>query len=104
MANVSLWLVTLSAGDAPGYVRTLVEEGTIACGNIVGPVRSIYRWQGDTCDEEEVLLVMESGPDTTRVQERLAEIHPYEVPKIIGLSPTAVTQAYAAWVEAETKR
>jgi periplasmic divalent cation tolerance protein len=89
--------------DAAALVRTLVEEHLVACGNIVSGVRSIYRWQGAVCDEQEALLLMETT--ATRLDaamDRLRALHPYEVPKILALHPCDVDAAYLQWVRGET--
>jgi hypothetical protein len=38
--------------------NALVEDGLAACVNIVPGVRSVYRWQGRLCDDEELLGLM----------------------------------------------
>lgn len=96
-------LCTIGAGDGPGFVRGLVEDRLIACGNIVASVRSVYRWQGAVHDDPEDLIVMETRSDDidatiAAIQER----HPYDVPKILAIAPDAVLPAYASWVMAQT--
>ena len=79
--------------------RDLVESGLAACVSRVGPVQSIYRWQGALQDEPEVLLVIKTV--TTRYSElemRLKSLHPYEVPEIIALPVTRGSAAYLAWL------
>src|SRR6185295_16280892 len=52
-------LVTAGSEDEGArIVRTLVEERLVACGNLVGPIRSIYRWEGTVEDTAEWLLVL----------------------------------------------
>ena len=65
----------------------------------VGPVHSIYRWQGAIQDEPEVLLVIKTL--TTRYSElemRLKSLHPYEVPEIIALPVTCGASDYLGWL------
>ena len=79
--------------------RDLVESGLAACVSRVGPVHSIYRWQGAIQDEPEVLLVIKTV--TTRYSElemRLKSLHPYEVPEIIALPVTRGSAEYLAWL------
>jgi periplasmic divalent cation tolerance protein len=81
--------------------RDLVESGLAACVSRVGPVHSIYRWQGAIQDEPEVLLVIKTV--TTRYSElemRLKSLHPYEVPEIIALPVTRGSADYLAWLGA----
>jgi periplasmic divalent cation tolerance protein len=103
VAEIRVVFSTAPADIAAGLVRTLVEEGLVACGNIVPGVRSIYAWKGEVCDEAEVVLLLETSAariDTAIA--RLRALHPYEVPKIVVIDPVAVDDAYAAWVLATT--
>ena len=79
--------------------RDLVESGLAACVSRVGPVHSIYRWQGAIQDEPEVLLVIKTV--STRYSElemRLKSLHPYEVPEIIALPVVAGSADYLSWL------
>jgi periplasmic divalent cation tolerance protein len=81
--------------------RDLVEAGLAACVSRVGPIHSIYRWQGAIQDEPEVLLVIKTV--TTRYPElemRLKSLHPYEVPEIITLPVAQGSAEYLAWLGA----
>lgn len=84
---------------ASAIVRTLLQEGLIACGSLIPGVKSIYRWKGALEESAEVQAVLKTSPETaSRCMARLAELHPYEVPEIIELEPKAVSGPYAAWV------
>ena len=41
--------------------RTLVDERLAACVNVVGPIRSIYRWQGAVEEADEHLRAAEGA-------------------------------------------
>ncbi|MBL8943360.1 MAG: divalent-cation tolerance protein CutA [Myxococcales bacterium] len=96
-------LVTAPAEAAPALVRALVERRLVACGNIVPGVRSIYVWNGEVCDEQEVVILLETA--AVRVDAAMQAIratHPYACPKIVAFDPAAVDRDYAAWVVAAT--
>lgn len=96
-------IVTCPPGAGEALVRTLLAERLVACGNIVPGVRSLYRWKGETCDEPEEVLFMETAADRLdAMMRRLAELHPYEVPKILAIDPREAWPAYARWVAEET--
>ncbi len=83
--------------------RMLLDRRLIACANIV-PVRSLYRWKGETCDEEEHLLVMKTvRSKTDAVITAIKERHSYDVPEIIALPVTAGYLPYLDWVRGETR-
>nr|HEX4318905.1 divalent-cation tolerance protein CutA [Kofleriaceae bacterium] len=88
-----------SESVAAEVARALVEERLCACVNVVGGVRSIYRWQGAVDDAAEVLAVIK----TTRARldaliARLAALHPYEVPEAIALPVAGGHAPYLAWL------
>lgn len=95
-------VVLMTAPDeekAAAIARTLVEEGLIACANLVPQVRSIYRWEGKLCDEREVLVVMKAP--TARyaaLQDRILSLHPYAVPEVLRLDVAEGSSAYLKWV------
>jgi uncharacterized protein involved in tolerance to divalent cations len=43
---VTVYATFADAEEAARIARILVEERLAACANILGPVQSIYRWQG----------------------------------------------------------
>lgn len=81
----------------------LVEAGLAACVNIVPEIRSIYRWQGETRDEAETLLVAKTtGRAYGGLENWLREHHPYEVPEVLALPVQAGAFGYLEWVRNET--
>src|SRR5687768_6428382 len=89
---------------ATKVARALVEPGLAACVNIVPGVRSIYRWQGKLCDDQERLLVIKTRP--ARVEQAIAAIkqnHTYECPEAIVLPITGGAEAYLGWVAESTR-
>jgi periplasmic divalent cation tolerance protein len=90
---------------AAEVARTLVSEQLCACVNLVGPVRSIYRWQGELSDDTETLAVIKTTRERfDALKARLVELHPYEVAEVIAMPIEAGHAPYLDWVEAETKR
>jgi periplasmic divalent cation tolerance protein len=84
---------------AAEIARTLVSEGHAACANLVPAVRSIYRWQGQICDERETLAVMKTTRERFEaLRDRLVALHPYEVPEVIALPVEAGHPPYLDWV------
>ena len=88
---------------AEALAGQLVEERRIACANLVPGVGSVYRWEGATRHEEEVLVVMKTvASEVERLFDRIAELHPYDVPELIAVPVAAASQAYCRWVRQET--
>ena len=89
---------TCSAEEAEGLVRTLLSERLIACANLVPGVRSLYFWQGELQNDEEVVLFMETSADKlAEATARLNELHSYDVPKILVID-AASNPEYRSWL------
>lgn len=79
--------------------RSLVDQGHAACVNILPAIRSIYSWQGEVQDDEEVLMVIKTMESAFPALESwLLANHPYEVPEIIAIEAGRVAQDYLAWI------
>lgn len=105
MTDITLITITVGSGEeALTIARTLVEERLVACVQILPRIRSIYRWKGEVCDEEEHLLLMKTRSELfATVQNRIRELHSYEVPEIVSLPVSAGLPEYLAWVIDNTK-
>lgn len=99
-------LVTAPSREvAESIVRDLVERRLVACGNILGGVRSIYRWRGAVETAGEVLAVLKArAADLDAIGRRIQALHPYEVPELIALPVTGGLAPYLNWVLEETER
>ncbi len=79
--------------------RALVEGELAACVNVVGPIRSLYRWKGAMEEAEEFLLVVKTTATAfPRVQKAIQELHSYELPECILLPIEAGSEDYLAWI------
>lgn len=84
--------------------RALLEEHLAACVNILPQVRSLYRFNGVIEDEREQLLVIKTRDDRyEKLEERIRDLHPYEVCEIVALPVVAGSRPYLDWILAETR-
>jgi periplasmic divalent cation tolerance protein len=99
--------VVITAADADwlaGFTRTLVEERLAACGHLLTPIRSVYRWDGAVHDEPEARVGLHTRRSLVpAIVARTAERHPYDVPCVIALPVADGNPDYLAWVLAETR-
>ncbi len=95
-------LVLSTASGAPAAKRiaqTLVETNLAACVNVIGPIHSIYRWQGSvTTDSEHLLLIKTRASLYPLLERKLKEIHHYEVPEIVAIKFFEGSQDYIRWL------
>ncbi len=99
-------LVTAGSNEEGRRIgRAMVEERLAACVNVVGPIRSIYRWEGAVEEAEEHLLVMKArAADVPALTARVRALHSYDVPEVVALPLTGGSEAYLAWLAAATDR
>ncbi|OHX14968.1 cation tolerance protein [Chromobacterium sphagni] len=102
MPSIDCLLVVCNVPDqqlAGQIAATLVAEQLAACVNILPPCRSVYRWQGAVEQAEETPLLIKTRRDAyPRLESRLAQLHPYEVPEIIALPLERGLPSYLTWV------
>jgi periplasmic divalent cation tolerance protein len=97
-----LRLILVTAGSeeqAVSISRALVGEKLAACVNIVGPVRSIYRWHDGVEDDREYLLIIKARATLyMKVETRVRELHDYEVPEVLSVNADRGSPAYIQWL------
>jgi periplasmic divalent cation tolerance protein len=99
---VTVYAVFGSEEEALRIGRACVEEQLAACVNLLGPVHSIYRWQGKIEEGAEVAALFKTtteGAETLIA--RIAALHSYDVPAAVAWPIAAAESAYEAWVRDE---
>jgi periplasmic divalent cation tolerance protein len=97
---VSVYAVFGNAEEAERIGRAVVEERLAACINIIGNVRSIYRWDGEVQSADEVAAIFKTSAATANALiARIAALHSYEVPCIVTWPIDKILAAYADWVD-----
>jgi periplasmic divalent cation tolerance protein len=87
---------------AEQLARTLLERRLAACVNIVGPIRSIYRWKGEIeIDQEYLLLIKTTAERAAELGSVFADLHPYELPERVELGMKGGSAAYLEWISAQ---
>ncbi len=104
MSEISIVLITAGSEEEAATIGlTLVEDHLAACANIVPRIRSIYRWKGKIHDEQEFLIIIKTRTLLFQaLQERVKELHSYEVPEIISFPVASGLPQYLEWVQGET--
>ncbi len=107
MGNDNTYMVVLvtasSQDEAANIGKRLVSDNLAACINIIPAIRSIYRWQGEICDDSEVLLIIKTrSSKLDRLMEQIKNMHSYDLPEMIALPIIKGWKPYMAWLEKET--
>ena len=90
--------------DAERIARELVERRLAACAQIVGPIRSVYRWQGDIEMAEEWQCWAKTRRELYEpVEQAIRQLHGYQVPEILAVPIIDGSADYLAWLDAEVR-
>ncbi|MDA3914702.1 divalent-cation tolerance protein CutA [Oleiagrimonas sp.] len=100
MHQARLILCTCPDEDcATEIARTLVEERLAACVSRLPGMTSVYRWDDEVQNDQEILLLIKSTDAVYgMLQARIEDLHPNEVPEIISLQVDQGLPSYLQWL------
>jgi periplasmic divalent cation tolerance protein len=100
-----LYMTAETRDEAQAIGRALVEERLVACANILGPMGSIYWWDGAVKSETEVAFIVKTRATLVdQVVARVTEMHSYDCPCIVALPIEGGNPDYLAWIMAQTSQ
>jgi periplasmic divalent cation tolerance protein len=89
--------------DAEKLARGAVAARVAACAQIVGPIRSLYRWEGEIQDDAEYQVWFKTTAERyPAVEAYLKDAHTYDTPEIIALPIPFGSPEYLGWVTTGT--
>lgn len=100
MSEAALVFVTAGSLEQAALIaHALVGERMAACVNLLGPIRSIYRWHDAVQDESECLMLIKTRANmVAKVARKVRELHSYEVPEVIAVSIAGGSKPYLDWL------
>jgi len=105
MAAHQIVMTTVDSSAAAAALATaVVEARAAACAQIVGPISSVYRWEGRLTTDQEWQVLMKTTEDAVdRLTEVITAHHGYDLPEIVAVPVTGGSPAYLRWVTDETR-
>jgi periplasmic divalent cation tolerance protein len=101
---VSALVVITTVGteeEANRLARELVARRHSCCVNILPIQRSVYRWQGEICEDSEFMLVIKTLEEEYKdVEAAIQELHSYELPEILAFSIRHGEEGFLHWITA----
>ncbi|WP_157244361.1 divalent-cation tolerance protein CutA [Nonomuraea typhae] len=89
-----------SAGTAATLAQSILVARLAACVQVVGPMRSMYWWQGKIDDAQEWLLIIKTPePDYPALEAHISANHPYDTPEITATAIVAGSAKYLRWLD-----
>ncbi|MBN1680832.1 MAG: divalent-cation tolerance protein CutA [Anaerolineae bacterium] len=104
METYHVVLVTAqSQTQARRIAKKLLQKRLAACVNIV-PVESLFMWQGEIQEEDEVLMIIKTRASVfDDLMATVRDAHSYDTPEIIGLPIIVGANDYLKWISNEVK-
>jgi periplasmic divalent cation tolerance protein len=85
--------------EANQLAGELVARRHSSCVNIVPVYRSVYRWQGKICSDNEFLLMIKTlEQEYEAVESTVRELHSYELPEILAFRVSRGEPRFLDWI------
>ena len=105
MAAKFVYVTTDKRDEALAIARTVVEERLAACANLLGPIESVYWWDGAVQQGNEVAFILKTDEALLgALIQRIEELHSYECPCIVALPIEGGHEPFLKWIQSETSR
>lgn len=96
---IQVMTTTETEEEARRIARALVERRLAGCVQVLGPITSTYRWEGEVETAQEWLCLIKSRRDLyPELETAIRELHAYEVPEILALPVVEGDRRYLEWL------
>ncbi len=90
-----------TAKEAEDLGKLIVEKKMGACVHS-WPIRSMYRWEGEFKNVEEIMMVIVTFESKLEdVNDLISKHHSYSTPMIAGVDVRRINRAYKEWMTEE---
>ena len=98
--KIIVFVTCESKEQAEKIAQSVVERKLAACVNVLPGVRSCYVWERKlTWSDEMLLLIKTTRGRFDQLQDRIKELHSYEVPEIVSVTIEDAFEKYADWID-----
>lgn len=85
---------------AERLAQGILAKRLAACVNLVGGIRSWYRWKGKVNSDSEILLIIKTARGSLRPLHRwIRSNHPYEIPEFLSVPLAEGDADYLEWLK-----
>lgn len=104
MDIVVIYCTVPSKKIAKNITKVLMKHKLAACVSMVDKVHSVFSWDGEICEEKEVLMMIKTRrANYGKVKLVIEDMHSYSVPEIIALPIVDCSEDYLKWLVKETE-
>lgn len=98
--HIQVITTTKNKTDAEKIAEVLVENKLAGCVQIIGPISSVYRWEGRMEKADEWLCLIKTTSTLYEdLETALCKIHPYKIPEILAIPVVAGSKNYLSWLD-----
>ncbi len=103
MESCLVYMTAGSRDEALSIGRALVAERLAACINVLGPMTSVYEWQGETHEDAEVAFLAKTRRDLVpRLAERVQALHSYDCACVVAMPIMDGHPPFLTWIGDQT--
>ena len=89
---------------AKDITKVLLKHKLVACVSMIENVKSVFSWDGEVCEEKEILMMIKTRrANYGKVKLVIEDMHSYSVPEIIALPIVDCSEDYLKWLVKETE-
>ncbi|MFW6059316.1 MAG: divalent-cation tolerance protein CutA [Phycisphaeraceae bacterium] len=100
---ISVYMTAGSMDEARQVARALIDARLAACVNILGPINSVFYWNGVQEEEEVALIAKASRADFEALNAKVREVHSYDCPCVVAWPIVTGDAEFVQWIEDETR-
>ena len=98
-----IYITASSLDEAKTIGKQLVADRLAACVNIIENINSIYWWEGEIQDDNEVIIIAKTKESLVpELIEKVKSIHSYSCPCIVSLPIINGNRPFLDWICDET--
>ena len=88
---------------AKEITNVLMKHKLAACVSMIENVKSVFSWDGEVCEEKEILMMIKTRrANYGKIKLVIEDLHTYNVPEIIALPIVDCSEDYLKWLVKET--
>lgn len=104
MSALVVYMTAADADEAARIGRALVKRRLAACVNILGPIRSLYWWDGKVNEDGETAFIAKTWDDRLdALTQAVRELHSYDEPCVVALPVAGGSATFIDWIQGETR-
>ena len=89
---------------AKDITKVLMKHKLAACVSMIENVKSVFSWEGEICEEKEILMMIKTRrANYGKIKLVIEDMHDYSVPEIIALPVVDCSEDYLKWLVQETE-